>query len=370
MDLVAGQLIPRAQRLQAGDGLGFAASTNRDVAAIGFAGALRCRPARAVPTGQRNRKKSGQDKILSPRVADLHRGTTEAVGPCRPAARPRTRATDQQPGSGQQLEVFKGDGAMNMVGGCHLIHRQVRLRPDLKGGEDPAACGLGDGPEQLFHETNLSYHNPINWLAPGSGAAAYDSQPEMEGAPQAEYERPRYRPGSLEDFDRLYEATHRRLYATLATLLRNRAAAEDCVQEAYMRAFKAWPRWRADAPAEAWLHRIAINTAVSYRRRERLREVGELIRRVGVPPDRDPSDSVVPDLIQELRALPPNQAAALVLRYLHGYSNREIAHALGVPERTIASRLAAGRGRLQARLVRLHAADSGTWPQRRVSSDK
>lgn len=192
----------------------------------------------------------------------------------------------------------------------------------------------------------------------------------MEGAPAAGQEWPRYRAGSLEDFDRLYEATHNRLYATLATLLRNRAAAEDCVQEAYMRAFKAWPRWRADAPAEAWLHRIAINVAVSYRRRERLREVGELIRRVGLPPDPDPSGSLVPDLVRELRALPPNQAAALVLRYLHGYSNREIAHAIGVPERTIASRLAYARSRLQARLTALHEADSGTWLQRRVSSDK
>lgn len=192
----------------------------------------------------------------------------------------------------------------------------------------------------------------------------------MEGAPRAGQEWPRYRAGSLEDFDRLYDATHNRLYATLATLLRNWAAAEDCVQETYMRAFKAWPRWRADAPAEAWLHRIAINVAVSYHRRERLREVGELIRRLGLPPDPDPGESLVPDLVQELRALPQKQAAALVLRYLHGYSNREIAHALGVPERTIASRLAAGRSRLQARLANLHAADSGTWQQRRVSSDK
>jgi RNA polymerase sigma factor (sigma-70 family) len=192
----------------------------------------------------------------------------------------------------------------------------------------------------------------------------------MEGALQAEQERPRYRPGSFEDFDRLYEATHNRVFATLATLLRNRAAAEDCVQETYLRAFRAWPSWRADAPAEAWLHRIAINAAVSHRRRERLRELGEVIRRLGVPPDPDPSESAVPDLVRELRALPPNQAAALVLRYVHGYSNREIAHALGVPERTIASRLASGRSRLQARLANLHAANSGTWLRRRVSSDK
>jgi len=48
-----------------------------------------------------------------------------------------------------------------------------------------------------------------------------------------------------------------------------------------------------------------------------------------------------------LRKLPPKQAAAIVLRHFHGYTNREIAISLGVPERTVASRLAAARARLQ-----------------------
>jgi RNA polymerase sigma factor (sigma-70 family) len=123
-------------------------------------------------------------------------------------------------------------------------------------------------------------------------------------------------------------------------------------------------------PAEAWLPQIAINVAVSHRRRERLREVGEVIRRLGLPADPDPTESVVPELVRELRALPPKQAAALVLRHLHGYSNREIALALGVPERTIASRLAAARSRLQARLADLCEADSGTLQPHRVPSNK
>jgi RNA polymerase sigma-70 factor (ECF subfamily) len=192
----------------------------------------------------------------------------------------------------------------------------------------------------------------------------------MERSPQPEPEEPWYRPGSVEDFDRLYEATSHRLFGTLITLLHDRDDAEDCVQEAYLRAFRAWPHWRADAPAEAWLHRIAVNVAVSHRRRERLRQIGELIRRLGLPADPDPTDAVVPELVQELRALPPKQAAALVLRHLHGYSNREIAHALGVPERTIASRLAAARSRLQARLADSGETESGIWRRQGVSSDK
>jgi RNA polymerase sigma-70 factor (ECF subfamily) len=177
-----------------------------------------------------------------------------------------------------------------------------------------------------------------------------------------------YCPGSAEDFDRLYEATYRRLFGTLLALLRDRQAAEDCAQEAYLRAFQAWPRWRPDAPAEAWLHRIAINVAISHRRRERLREAGELIRRLGVPATPDPTDTSGSELLRELRDLPPKQAAALVLRHVHGYTNREIAHALGIPERTVASRLAAARARLQDRLGWMRA--PGIWLHNSVPSDK
>ena len=110
--------------------------------------------------------------------------------------------------------------------------------------------------------------------------------------------------------------------------------------------------WRPDAPVEAWLHRIAINVAVSDRRRHRLRQAGELVRRLGRPAQPpDPSElAEQSDLLRAMRKLPARQAAALVLRHYHGYSNVEIAAALGVPEPTVASRLAAARKQLQGTL--------------------
>ena len=160
-----------------------------------------------------------------------------------------------------------------------------------------------------------------------------------------------YRPGDRNDFDRLYRSSYSRLFGTLTGVLGDRAAAEDCCQEAFLKAFKAWPAWRPDAPAEAWLHRIALNCALSYRRRGKLREVGELLRRLGRPGSGpDPTDGSRSELATALRKLPPKQAAAIVLRHYHGYSNREIGAALGVPERTVASRLAAAKERLKHEL--------------------
>ncbi len=160
---------------------------------------------------------------------------------------------------------------------------------------------------------------------------------------------PGYRPGDRDDFERLYRSSYARLLGTLVGVLGDRAAAEDCLQEAFEKAFRAWPGWRPDAPAEAWLHRIAVNAAVSYQRRQRLREASELVRRLGRPaPPPDPADAATArDLTAALRRLPAKQSAAIVLRHYHGYSNREIAYALGIPERTVASRLAAAKARLR-----------------------
>lgn len=161
-----------------------------------------------------------------------------------------------------------------------------------------------------------------------------------------------YRPGSREDFDRLYRVAYPRVYRTLAAILSDPQAAEDCAQDAFVQAFQAWKRWRPDAPAEAWVHRIAVNRAISYRRSAKLRSVGEVIRRLGRPAaGEDPAEQATrPDLLTALRALPPKLAAAIVLRHYHGYNNREIAAALGVSERTVGSRLLQAGERLRAAL--------------------
>jgi RNA polymerase sigma-70 factor (ECF subfamily) len=150
-----------------------------------------------------------------------------------------------------------------------------------------------------------------------------------------------YEPGSAEDFDRLYRNAYPRVFRTLVAILADPAEAEDCAQDAFVQAFKAWGRWRPDAPAEAWIHRIAVNSAISYRRRARLRSAGELVRRLGRPSKSvDPAEvAVQPDLLGALRTIPPKLAAAIVLRHYHGYNNREIAAALNVSERTVGTRL-------------------------------
>lgn len=157
-----------------------------------------------------------------------------------------------------------------------------------------------------------------------------------------------YRPGDPDDFDRLYRTMYPRLLRLLYAITGDAAAAEDCVQEAFVNAFRAWPRYRPEKAAEGWMHQIAVNTAISYRRRAKLRTVGEVLRRLGRPgPGTDPSDAAGrSDLMRALSALPPKVAADFVLRYHHGFTNREIARLEGVSERMVGVRLNRAREEL------------------------
>ena len=170
---------------------------------------------------------------------------------------------------------------------------------------------------------------------------------------RAEPEFPAYEPGSRDDFDRLYRDSYPRIYRTLLAVLADPAAAEDCTQDAFVLAFRAWARWRPDAPAEAWLHRIAINAAVSYQRKANLRSIGSVLRRLGRPAvGPDPAQVALDrDLATALRRLPPKLRAALVLRHYHGYTNREIAAAIGVSERTVNKRLRIAGAKMRAFLT-------------------
>lgn len=170
-----------------------------------------------------------------------------------------------------------------------------------------------------------------------------------------------YEPGNEADFERLYQSCYGKVLGTLTVMLGDRAAAEDCTQDAFERAYKKWATWQPIAPAEAWVHRIGVNAAVSHQRKMRLREVGEVIRRLGRP-GLAPDPQVLAensDLTAALAKLPPKQAAAIVLRHYHGYTNRAIAEVLGIPERTVASRLSVAKMRLREMLKRSYGPESG-----------
>ena len=168
---------------------------------------------------------------------------------------------------------------------------------------------------------------------------------ELSGARSDRERLGRLVPGSADDFDLLYRLTFERIRHTcLVVLGGDPAAAEDCAQDAYVRAYRAWPRWRPQAPVEVWLHRIAVNVARSYKRRRMWRHLPLLSDRLPSRPQLLDETFVVMRALGEMSA---DDAAALLLRYYHGYSGEEIAAGLGLPASTVRGRIVRARNRLR-----------------------
>jgi RNA polymerase sigma-70 factor, ECF subfamily len=145
-----------------------------------------------------------------------------------------------------------------------------------------------------------------------------------------------------------FEAAVRPHYAPLVrrlvVVLRDEQDAEDVAQDAYLRAFRSWDRFDG-SDVRAWLYTIALRLAFNQLRRRR-RWLG-ILGRAEPAPWTDRSD---PDLWAALQGLDPRTRAALLLNALDGYTHREIASMLEVPEGTVASWISRGRTALRAEL--------------------
>jgi RNA polymerase sigma factor (sigma-70 family) len=103
-------------------------------------------------------------------------------------------------------------------------------------------------------------------------------------------------------------------------------AAEDCFQETFLAALRAYPRLRPDSSPRAWLLTIAHNKAIDHLRRAARERAPELEATAEDPPAPDQA------IWSAVAALAPRQRAAVVLRYVGDLSHREIAAAIGCSE--------------------------------------
>ncbi|MGQ4272504.1 sigma-70 family RNA polymerase sigma factor [Terrihabitans sp. B22-R8] len=134
--------------------------------------------------------------------------------------------------------------------------------------------------------------------------------------------------------------------------------AEDVVQEAFWRAWKAMPDWRfGEAQFSTWLHRVAVNLCIDRQRRARLRRFLPFADAFDPPaddagPDRRVAASAeLEAVMSDVRNLPDRQRAALLLSIDGERSNAEIGQVLSVSEKAVESLLVRARRTLRVRLM-------------------
>ena len=145
-------------------------------------------------------------------------------------------------------------------------------------------------------------------------------------------------------FDDFYRTTSRRVVHHVYAMTGNLAEAQDCVQEAYARAWQRWSRVGGLSDPEAWVRTVARRIAVSRWRRTVVS--ARHLRGQRDEPVTDAPSENHPLLVDALRQLPPAQREAIVLHHLVGLPVAAVAAETGVPEGTVKARLHRGRAAL------------------------
>ncbi|GIW79992.1 MAG: RNA polymerase sigma factor [Gemmatales bacterium] len=172
--------------------------------------------------------------------------------------------------------------------------------------------------------------------------------------------------GRTAAFGELVSRYQDRLYNVIYRMVDNAEDAQDVLQEAFLSAYQSLGSFKGDSRFFTWLYRIAVNTAMSLKRKQRVVLSLEYGRDEGngkLEPT-DQSEYTQPGhslerredegRIQEaLNRLSPEHRAVLILKDMEGQKYEEIAEVLGVPVGTIRSRLHRARMELREILDRI-----------------
>lgn len=174
--------------------------------------------------------------------------------------------------------------------------------------------------------------------------------------------------GELRAFAELVEKYQDRVYNAVLRICGDAEAARDLTQDAFLKALESIERFRGKSAFFTWIFRIAVNLAISHRRKARTRNVlsldegggasegASLVQFIADPVAADPSGRIEAAETHErvlgaMAALDPQQRAALVLRDVEGLDYQQIADVLELPVGTVKSRVFRARCAMREELA-------------------
>jgi RNA polymerase sigma-70 factor (ECF subfamily) len=168
---------------------------------------------------------------------------------------------------------------------------------------------------------------------------------------------PRIQGGDLAAFEALYNKYKNELYRTALAIARDQGAAEELLQDCFLRAYDHIDTVDACSSLRPWLHRIIVNLSYNWSAKKRLPLVSfeEVFDRLLSLPRSSPERvferyEVVQVLDEAIRSLSMPHRVVVVLFYMQGFNLVEIAHILDCPVGTVKSRLHNARKALKRKL--------------------
>ncbi|MBC7405258.1 MAG: RNA polymerase sigma factor RpoE [Cytophaga sp.] len=171
--------------------------------------------------------------------------------------------------------------------------------------------------------------------------------------------------GDKKAFELLVSKYQRKLLRLVSRLVHDQAEAEDVVQEAFIKAYRAMVNFRGESAFYTWLYRIGINTAKNYLVTQGRRaptstdadiEEAETfvdadgLRDINTPESMLATKQIAATVNSAMASLPEELRNAITLREIEGLSYDEIAEAMACPIGTVRSRIFRAREAIAEKL--------------------
>ncbi len=150
-----------------------------------------------------------------------------------------------------------------------------------------------------------------------------------------------------EELNRLVPEYQTALLRLCYTYLRDRTAAEDAVQETFLKAYRNIGRFRGDAGEKTWLMKIAVNVCRDLRRSAWFRHVNRTVTPDVLPEPSAEASERDGEISAEVMRLPVKMKEVVLLYYYQDMTAAETAKALGVTQQAVSGRLRRARARLR-----------------------
>ncbi|MDH5546782.1 MAG: RNA polymerase sigma factor RpoE [Gammaproteobacteria bacterium] len=177
----------------------------------------------------------------------------------------------------------------------------------------------------------------------------------------------RVKRGDKKAFDLLVLKYQHKIVKLISRYVYDQEEVYDVAQDAFIKAYRALPRFRGDSAFYTWLYRIAINTAKNYLVSQGRRppesdidaeeaeqyDVGSSLREIGTPEHMILKDEIEDVVYRAIENLPEDLRTAITLREMEGMSYEEIAEAMDCPVGTVRSRIFRAREAIDKKLAPL-----------------
>lgn len=156
--------------------------------------------------------------------------------------------------------------------------------------------------------------------------------------------------GDKESFRHFYEAYAEYAIRTASAITRNREMAKDAVQETFIRVYRQIDSYNQNLPFDPWFYRILTNECLRLLKKEAPLSKFEHPDLENDPSLAEESFDQLSDLYDTIQSLDDAHRIPLILKYVKGFTEKEIADILGLNQNTVKSRLFKGRKRLKEQL--------------------